>query len=98
MDRAAGLREPVAGEDGARLLVVLERDGFPRVRLVEDLVEQVPVVGMEVVLEEAAVPLQPRPGDDATVAAAPEAERPLGRAPFVLAQTPGDVADVPRRA
>ena len=88
----------MAGEDGARLLVVLERDCFLRVRLVEDLVEQVPVLGMEVVLEEAAVALQPRPSDDAIAAVAPEPERPLRLALLVLAQPPRDVADVPRRA
>jgi hypothetical protein len=88
----------VAGEDGARLLVVLGRDCFLRVRLVEDLVEQVPVLGMEVVLEEAAVALQPRPGDHAIAGVAPEPERPLRLPLLVLAQPPGDVADVPQRA
>jgi len=92
-----GLREPVAGKHGARRLVVVECDRFLRVRLVEDLVEQVPVLGMDVVLEDAAV-LQPRPRDDAIAAVAPEAEGPLRLAILVLAQPPRDIADVPRRA
>jgi hypothetical protein len=53
---------------------------------------------MEVVLEEAAVALQPRPSDDAITAVKPEPERPLRLAPFVLAQPPRHVADVPGRA
>lgn len=98
VDRVPGLREPVARENGARPLVVLERDRLLRVRLVEDLVEQVPVPGMDVVLEQPAVALEPGPGDDATAAVAPEPERPLRLAPLVLAQPPRDVPDVPGRA
>jgi hypothetical protein len=98
VDRAAGFREAVAGEDEQRLLVVLGSDGFVRVGLVEDLVEQVLVLGVEVVLEQVTVALQPRPGDDAVAIVAPEPESPLRLAPLVLAQPPRDVADVPRRA
>jgi hypothetical protein len=98
VDRAAGRREPVTSEGRARLLVVLRSDCFLRVRLIEDLVEQVMVIGMDVVLEEAAVALQPRPCDDAIATVAPQPERPFRLAPLVLAQTPGDVADVPRCA
>jgi hypothetical protein len=58
----------------------------------------VSVLGMEVVLEKAAVALQPRPSDDAVCAVAPEPERPLQLAPIVLAQPPRNVADVPGRA
>ena len=50
------------------------------------------------VLEDAPIALQPRPGDDAVAAVAPEPDRPLRLAPLVLAQPPRDVADVPRRA
>jgi hypothetical protein len=96
MDRPGGLRVAVTGEDRTCLVVVLERDRLLRVRLVEDLVEQVSVLGMEVVLEQAAVALEPRPRDDA-VAVAPEPERPLGLAPLVLAQPPRNVTDVPGR-
>ena len=88
----------MTGEDVARLLVVLQRDRFLRVGLVEEFVEQVTVIRMDVVLEEAAVALQPRPGDDAIATVAPQLERPFRVAPLVLAQPPRDVADVPRRA
>ena len=49
---------------------------------------------MEVVPEQAAVALEPRPRDDA-VAVAPEPERLLGIAPLVLAQAPRNITDVP---
>ena len=51
---------------------------------------------VDVVLEDPAVALEPRPGDD-PAAVPPEPERPLGLAPLVLAQAPRDVADVPLR-
>jgi hypothetical protein len=46
-------------------LAVLEGDRLRRPRLVDGLVEQMPVRGMHGVLEEAALALQPRRGDDA---------------------------------
>ena len=96
VDRPSGLREAVTCDGRARLVVVLDHDRHIRVRLVEDLVEQVRVLGMNVQLEDAAVALQPRPRDDA-VAVAPEADLPLVLAALVLPQAPGNVAHVPRR-
>src|SRR5207248_2539221 len=75
--------------------VVFEPEGSTRRGLREDLVQEVTPVGTDVELELLA--LEPRPGDDA-IAVLPESELPLVLAAFVLVQTPGDVADVPRRA
>src|SRR4051812_26255924 len=60
VDRASRCREAMPGEDEERLLVVRECDRLFRLRLVEDLVEQVPVLRVEVVVEQATVALQPR--------------------------------------
>jgi hypothetical protein len=81
----------------ARRSTSSERESDARVRLGQDLLEQVLVLGMDVQLEPvAAVLLQPRPRDDATVLG-PEADAPFRLATLVLAKPPGDVADVPRR-
>src|SRR4051812_45464899 len=55
------------------------------------------VVRMDVVLELAAVLLEPRPRDHASVFD-PDADLPLVLATFMLPQPPGDVADVPAGA
>ena len=92
--RLAGTLETVAGERVPQLLVVLEREGRARVRLVEDLVQQLPAPGEHVQLELARRALQPRPGDDGAVLV-PEPDPPLVLAACVLAQAPGEVAGVP---
>ncbi len=93
----AGAHEAVARERGTEVDVVLEREGRARLRLGEDLVEQVAPVVADVDLELARRALQPRPRDD-PVAIAPQSERPLGLAAFMLPEPPRDVPDVPRRA
>ena len=89
--------ETVPQERRAHLGVVLEGDRGARVGVGEDLVEQVEPVAPDVELEQPAIALQPRPGDG-PVAVLPDPDRPLVLAPLVLAEPPGDVADVPRRA
>lgn len=97
VQRAARLRESVSRERCAPLGVVLVRERGTRRRFGQDLVEQVQVLRMDVVLEPgAAILLQPRPGDDTTLLD-PEADLPLVLAALVLAQSPRDVPDVPRR-
>ena len=96
VDRAGRPRVSVPRECSAHGLVVLERSRSSRVRDVEDLVEEMQMLRVDVVLEDPAVALEPRPGDD-PAAVPPEPERPLGLAPLVLAQAPRDVADVPLR-
>jgi hypothetical protein len=59
MHRSSRLREAVPGERCARLIVVLERNRLFRLRLIEDFVEQVTMLWVDVVVEEAAVALQP---------------------------------------
>jgi hypothetical protein len=80
-------REAVPLERGPYLVVVLEGDGRTRVGVGEDLVEQVEPVAPDVELEQAAVALQPRPGNGA-VAVLPDPDRPLVLAALVLAQPP----------
>jgi len=86
----------VPQERRAHLLVVLERDRGAGAGLGEDLVEQVEAVAPHVELEQAAIALQPGPGDD-TAVVLPDPDRPLVLPPFVLAEPPRDVADVPLR-
>src|SRR5207248_7537726 len=88
--------EAVQQERRLHLLVVLERDRGAGAGVGEDLVEQVEPVAPHVELEQAAIALQPRPGDD-TVAVLPDPDRPLVLPPYVLAEPPRDVADVPLR-
>ena len=93
-----GSLEAVPRERGPHLRVVLERERGARVRLVEDLVEQLEPVARG--RRARACPVRPsattrrrrgRPSSQSRI-------RPLVLAPLVLAQAPGDVADVPRRA
>ena len=88
--------KPFRSSAGAHLLVVVERGRGARVGVGEDLVEQVEPVAPHVELEQAAIALQPRPGDD-TVAVLPDPDRPLVLPPFVLPEAPRDVAHVPLR-
>jgi len=90
-------REAVPQKSRLHLLVVLERDRSTRVGVRQDLVEQVEPVAAHVELQESALTFQPRPGDGA-VTVLPEPDRPLVLPPFLRAEPPGDVADVPRRA
>src|SRR5581483_6823185 len=97
VERALRLGEPVPRAHRARSLVVIEGAGHPCRGIGEDLVQKIETIRKHVVLEDPAVALQPRPCDHAAVLA-PQAERPLRLTPLVLAETPGHVADVPRRA
>ena len=79
--------EAVPQERCLHLGVVLERDRGARVRVGQDLVEQIEPVAPDVELEEPAIPLQPRPGDG-PVAVLPDADRPLVLPPLVLEAAP----------